>query len=466
VTPPVEAIALSAAGVAEAVGARRIIGPADRVLAGVSIDTRAMTPGGLFVALRGTRDGHAFVAEAFQRGAAAAMVSDPDVGAPAGAVLIVVEDTLRALQTLGHAVRRLSGTRVVAITGSAGKTTTKEATADLLSVRYRVFRNAGNLNNHIGLPLSLIELRHGFDMAVVELGMNHADEIRALVALAEPDVRVWTNVGDAHIGAFGSRDAVAAAKAEVLEMATHDTVAVVNADDAHVMAHTSGFPGRVITFGESASAEVRAAAIDDRGLDGIDARVLVGGAELALHVPLPGRGQLSNVLAAVAVAWASDVPLAAMSERVSALQPVARRGTTARLPNGARLVDDSYNASPAAVQMMLTALSRTPARRRIAVLGEMLELGDRGPALHEACGRAAVRAGVDELFVVGGPVADALAAGALAGGLLRDHLHRFADSAAAAPAVAAIVREGDVVLVKGSRGTRMDRVSDRLLEVA
>jgi UDP-N-acetylmuramoyl-tripeptide--D-alanyl-D-alanine ligase len=463
----VSTVIVTAALVAEATGGRIVAGTPAAVFDGVSTDTRALVPGSLFIALRGERfDAHAFLLQALAGGAAGLLVDTPPVDA-GGATVIVVPDTLSALQALARTIRRASAARVVAITGSAGKTTTKEVTATLLEARYRVYRNRGNLNNHIGLPLSLIDLRHGPDVAVVELGMNHAGEIRTLVEIAEPDVRVWTNVGDAHIGYFGSRDAVAEAKAEVLEHATADTVVVANADDPLVMAHVSRARVRRLTFGESAAADVRATGIVDRGFDGVSADVSTPAGPLHLRVPLPGRAHLSNVLAAVTVAVDLRVDRQAIEDRVAALAPVARRGASTRLVNGTRVVDDSYNASPAATIAALQALAATPTSgRRIAALGDMLELGGASGDLHRACGRAAADAGVDVLVAIGGPDADALATGAREGGLGRDRIHRFADSRQAAEAVAALIAPGDLVLVKGSRGTRTDLVVDRLKEVA
>jgi UDP-N-acetylmuramoyl-tripeptide--D-alanyl-D-alanine ligase len=382
-----------------------------------------------------------------------------------GPAVIVVADTLRGLQDLARDVRRRSTARVVAITGSAGKTTTKEITAELLGAQYRVFRNRGNLNNHIGLPLSLLELRHDVEVAVVELGMNHAGEIRTLVGIAEPDIRIWTNVGDAHIGFFGTREAVAAAKAEILDGADARTVVVANADDPLVMAHVSGCAGRCLTFGESASADVRAINVVDHGLEGSRADVRTPAGSLRVTTHLPGRAQLLNVLAGVAVATELGVTPSAIESRVDAFRPVARRGSMRTAPGGARVVDDSYNASPAAMRAMLAALAVTPTTgRRIAVLGEMLELGASAHALHAECGRAAASAGVDELVVVGGAAADGFVAGARAGGLPAERIHRFADSASAAPFVPPLVGPDDLVLVKGSRGTRTDLIVDRLME--
>jgi len=234
VTTAVASLVLTAGLVADAAGGSLVAGDAATTFETVSTDTRTLSPGALFIALRGDRfDGQAFAAEALARGAGGLLVSAP-VAEPGTAAIIQVPDPLAGLQRLAHEIRRRSTARVVAITGSAGKTTTKEITAAILGARYHVFRNPGNLNNHIGLPVSLLELRHAVDVAVVEFGMNHAGEIRTLVGIAEPDIRVWTNVGDAHIGHFGSREAVAAAKAEILESATATTVAVVNADEGRV----------------------------------------------------------------------------------------------------------------------------------------------------------------------------------------------------------------------------------------
>jgi UDP-N-acetylmuramoyl-tripeptide--D-alanyl-D-alanine ligase len=233
------------------------------------------------------------------------------------------------------------------------------------------------------------------------------------------------------------------------------------------MAHLEGFPGRRLTYGEARGADVRAQAVVDRGFDGVVAEVTTPAGALQLSVPLPGRVHLSNTLAAVAVAIELGVPLPGIETTVAALLPVTRRGASVRLANGTRVVDDSYNASPMAVVAALAALAVTPASgRRLAVLGEMLELGGQSRALHARCGAAAVTAGVEALVVVGGPDADGLVDGALSAGMPAVQIHRFADSTAAAPFVAELVEPGDLVLVKGSRATRTDIVADALVEVA
>ena len=420
----------------------------------------------MFVAIRGERfDGNAYVAEAVRKGAAGAIISDaalPDVQGLAGTPLVVVPDTIAALQTLANRVRRDSGAAVVAVTGSAGKSTTKEITAEFLAARYTVFRNRGNLNNHIGLPLSLLELRTKPDIGVLELGMNHFGEISALVRIAEPEVRVWTNVGPAHLEFFGTVDAIAEAKAEILEGADKDSLLVANADDDLVMRHASKFNGRVRTFGVERPADVRALAVRDLGIDGTAALVRTPIGEAEVRTPLPGTANLSNVLAAAAVAIRFDVPLSDVVERAAALKPVARRGEVIRA-GGVTIVDDSYNSNPKALARALAMLAgETRFTRRIAVVGEMLELGSASPRLHRAAGEEAARSNIDALVAVGGNNARAVSDGALAAGMPASQVHYVGTSREAADVAAALVRAGDLVLVKGSRGIRTEVVVERL----
>jgi UDP-N-acetylmuramoyl-tripeptide--D-alanyl-D-alanine ligase len=456
----------SAADLAAAVHGRLRAGAPDQRLGPVSIDSRTLLPGDLFFAISAARDGHDFVPAAVTRGAAGVVVQRPVDVPPGVAAPVVVEvpDALVALQDLGRAVRRASGARVVAITGSAGKTTTKDAIAAVLGAKYRVVKNRGNLNNHLGLPMSLVELRECPDAAVMELGMNHAGEIRVLVGLAEPDIRVWTNVGDAHIGNFGTREAIADAKAEILEQASPSSVLVCNADDPLVMARAASFAGRRVTFGVDAAADVRATEIDDRGIAGTSATVRTSAGAFTLSIALPGRGHLLNALAAAAVGLEFAVDMAAIADRLAALAPASHRGVTLTTPGGATVLDDSYNSSPPALMRTLDAVaaSRT-AGRRIAVIGEMLELGDRALALHEACGRYVVQTAIDRLITVGGEAARRLGAAATAAGMPALQVTHASTSDEAAAIVAGEIAAGDLVLVKGSRGVATDRVVARLM---
>jgi UDP-N-acetylmuramoyl-tripeptide--D-alanyl-D-alanine ligase len=460
------ALPLTAAWLAAQMAGTLVQGDGAQEFGDVSIDTRTLKRGDLFVAIRGERfDGSEFAGRAIESGAAGVVVPRGwrDRAASTGAAAIVeVDDPTVALQQLAHAIRRESGTKVVAITGSAGKTTTKEVTSEFLGTRYRVVRNRGNFNNHIGLPLSLIELRQRPEIAVVELGMNHAGEVSTLVRVAEPDVRVWTNVGEAHVGFFASVDAIADAKAEILEGAGASTLLVANADDARIATRSGSFRGRTVTFGVEREADVRATHIQDRGIDGTSAHVMTPLGALDLTTPLVGRANLANVLAATAVALHFDVPLADIAAKARELRPAAHRGEVVKLAGGVTVIDDSYNANPTATKRALDVLASAAATRRIAVIGEMLELGDHATGLHESVGRAAAEAGVDKLVAVGGAAAEALAKAAVSAGMAAPDVRYFATSDEAAALVLTMVQPGDVVLVKGSRGVKTDRVVDRL----
>ena len=459
-------IPLDAGTIAAAMNGRLVAGDAGRYVTGFSIDSRTLASGDLFFAIVAARDGHDFAMAASRRKAAGLVVSKPvALDDEDDAFVIEVADTTAALQDLARHVRRESGAKVVAITGSAGKTTTKDTVADLLGGNYRVVKNAGNLNNHLGLPLSLLELRHGADVAVMELGMNHAGEIRTLIGVATPEVRVWTNVGEAHIGHFGSGDAIADAKGEIMEGATAETILVANADDARVIARVPRFAGRTITFGTSERAQVRAVDVEDLGLDGSRASLRTPAGARDLKIPLLGRGHLMNVLAATAVALELDVDLDTIVERTSQLKPSSRRGAVLRLPKGVTVIDDSYNSSPSALRQSLDVISRSWGARRIAVLGEMLELGELSESLHRECGRAAADSRLARLFTIGGEPARVMANAAIDAGMARTAVTHFATSMDAAAAIASQVTAGDVVLVKGSRGTRTDLVVERLTAV-
>ena len=462
----VDLLPLTAAHVTGATGGRILRGSGGEPIGRIAIDSRTVQAGDFFVAIHGERfDGHAFVGEAVERGAAGVMVHEPSRVPGSSGLVIEVDDTTRALQQVARDVRRRSGARVAAVTGSAGKTTTKEIAAEFLSVRYRVFRNKGNLNNHIGLPLSLLELRSRPDVAVVELGMNHPGEIRTLIGIAEPEVRVWTNVGDAHIGHFGSADAIADAKAEITEQARQEDVLIANADDARVMNRAGQFAGRVVTFGIDSHADVRATGVKQKGVEGTEATVVTRQGEVRIETPLVGMGNLANLLAATAVALEFDVTLDELKHRAANLTPAKHRGELLRLPGGITLLDDSYNSSPSALKRALEVVAGTTgSARRVAVLGEMLELGSLSTALHRESGVAAAAAGLDLLITVGGPPAAELASAAVDAGMSQKSVSYVKTSDEAASVALRLVRPGDLVLVKGSRGIGTDIVVERLTE--
>ena len=431
-----------------------------RVVCGYSIDSRTVAAGELFFAVRGDRlDGHDFVAAALARGAVAAVVSReraaslPD--AALASPLLIAEDPLAALQSLAAHIRRVWGKRVVAVTGSAGKTTTKEAIAAALSAKFNVLKSQGNLNNGFGLPLQLLRLKHDHDIAVVEMGMNHSGEIAALARIAAPDWGVVTNVGTAHIENFPDGQAgIARAKLELVAALPATGTAFLNCDDAYVSQFGRDFPGRVVYFGAGPCADPRIVEASE-DLEGLHIRYRAGELEGRLTLRLLGAHNASNAMAGLAVALEAGVDLEAASAALGALAAGDRRGEVMEI-GGATILNDCYNSNPEALRSMIRTLASRPARRRILVAGEMLEMGEHGPALHAACGKAAAEAGLDLVAGVGGN-AEHLASAACVGGVAALFLP---DAEAAGRWLLRNMEPGDVVLVKGSRGVHLERAID------
>lgn len=421
-------------------------------VAGWSVDTRTQRPGDVYFALRGANhDGHDFVPQALAGGAAAVVVEAARGAGPDGKALRVA-DTLVALEELGSWARRKWGGTVIGVTGSAGKTTTKDAIAHLLDVRGPVGRTVGNLNNHIGVPLSILRLPDAARTAVLEMGMNHAGEIRALAAMARPEIGVVTNVGYAHVEFFDSIEGIAAAKRELIESLPRDGVAVLNADDARVRGFRDAHPGRSVTFGFSENADVRAEAVSASGT-GTRFRAL----GVDFETGLAGRHAVMNLLAALAVARVLDVPPEGLRDAVASFTVGAMRGGRS-IHNGIVVWNDCYNSNPEAAQQMIDVLSQTQAARRFAVLGEMLELGHAAEPLHRQVGAYAARHGVDVLIGVRGQarlMVEAAAADGVRGARF------FEDPVEAGEFVREKAQAGDAVLFKGSRGVHMERALER-----
>ena len=425
------------------------------VCTGWSVDTRTLCPGDLFFALRGpNHDGHAFAPLALEKGAAAVVVEHPMPGAN----VLVVPDTLAALQNLAAWARRHWGGRIVGITGSAGKTTAKDAIAHMLAVELPVGKTVGNFNNHVGVPLSILRLPGESRVGVLEMGMNHAGEIRALAAIAAPDIGVVTNVGYAHVEAFDSIDGVALAKRELIEaLDPQSGIAVLNADDPRVLRFREIHPGRAITFGFSEGADVRAA---DVAFTPEGARFRVDGIDF--HGTLAGRHGVLNLLAGMAVARAFEIPLDRLRDAVSTFTIGKMRGERLER-NGVTIWNDCYNSNPEAVRAMLDVLRSTPARRHIAVLGEMLELGHAAEFLHRQVGRWAAESGLDALVAVSG-AARFMAEEAVRAGMPPQSVHFFERSeGAAGEFVRQLLQPGDAVLFKGSRGVRIELAMEKVL---
>ncbi len=437
-------------------------------LAGVSIDSRTVGAGELFVAIHGPRhDGHAFVDAALAAGALAAVVARAQLGGYLPATrekLFAVDDTLAALQQLARAARRAWGRRLAAITGSVGKTTTKEILAALLAARFRVLKSEGNLNNEYGLPLTLLRLDPAHEAAVVEMGMSHRGELARLAEIAEPDVAVVTRVAPVHLEFFSSIEEVALAKRELVEgLVGPQAVAVLNADDGRVARFAQLARGRVVTFGFSAAAEFRAEAIADRGAEGSAFDLVSPAGRARLELPLVGRHSVANALAALAAASVWGIGATEARRVFPQLVPAKMRGEVLRFEAGFALINDCYNSNPVALAAMVDLLAATPGyRRRILAAGEMLELGAASREFHrEAGGRAAAAGKIDWIFGVQGNAAD-LVRGAVEAGHPDARTRFFASSEEAAKFLADFVAPGDLLLVKGSRGVRMERIVEAL----
>jgi UDP-N-acetylmuramoyl-tripeptide--D-alanyl-D-alanine ligase len=456
---------------ADAAGATGGTGPADWLAQGVSIDTRTLAAGDLFVALRGpNHDGHDFVAAAFERGAAAAMVDRPVTGLPAGAALLRVGDTLAGLSALGGFARARSRARIVAVTGSVGKTGTKEALRLALGACGSTFASAGSLNNHWGVPLSLARMPPDAEYGVFELGMNHPGEIAELTRLVRPHLALITTIEPAHLGFFDSVEAIAEAKAEIFLGFEPGGVAILNRDNRHyprlaAAANRAG-AAEVIGFGADPNAAVRLVDFVSGPL-GSTVEAVVGGVRLRFRLGVPGRHWVMNALGVLGAARAAGCNLQCAAVALSGLEALPGRGRRHEIAwrgGTLTLIDESYNASPAAMAAALAVLGDTaPARggRRVAVLGDMLELGDAAEHLHRELAAPVAAAAVDRVFLVGTAMAalDEVLPQAARGGL-------WPAADQAIPALSSFLQPGDVVTVKGSYSVHVDHIVERLLAEA
>src|SRR5271166_135936 len=439
-------------------------------VAGVSIDSRTLRAGELFIAIHGPRhDGHDHLAAAFERGAVAAMVARERAESYAAAAIrykcLVVEDTFAALKQLGRAAREAWGGKVAGVTGSVGKTTTKEILAALLGAKLRVLKSEGNFNNEYGLPLTLFRLEPTDEAAVLEMGMSRRGELARLAEIAKPDVGVVTRVSPAHLEFFSSVDEIALAKRELIEgLNGRASTAVLNADDPRVAAFGPFAPGRVLTYGIAQPAFFSAENIEDRGALGSAFDYVSPEGRVRLELSVPGRHAISNALAALAAASVWDIGAAEAQHVFRTLRAPSMRGELLRFSNGAALINDSYNSSPAALEAMTELLAATPNfKRRILAAGEMRELGRSSAELHRTAGQfAAQTAKIDWIIGVSGDAAE-IVEGAVAAGFSRAHTKFFSAPEEAAKFLEDFVNTGDLLLVKGSRGVKMERIVEALI---
>ena len=429
---------------------------------GYSIDSRTIGARELFFAVRGERlDGHDYVEAALANGAVAAVVSMrwlASSNVPEQKLLRVPDHggdgVLLSLQRLAHAVRKNWGGRVIGVTGSAGKTTTKEAIAQVLGASFRVLKSQGNLNNAFGLPLQLLRLQPEHQVAVIEMGMNHAGEIAALAKIAEPDWAIVSNVAPVHLEYFADGiEGIARAKYELIQALPANGIAVLNCDDERVSRFGEGMGDRAVYYGLGECAQVRAVHVTEVGTEGVMFTVEAQGERATVQLQLMGRHNVHNALAAIAVGLRSGMALEQCAGALAELRASDKRGEV-REWRGAKLINDSYNSNPRALDAMVDALLAIPVEgRHIVIAGEMLELGPEGEALHRACGRRMAERGVDVVVGVRG-LAEALVRGAAEGGVPAMFV---AGPAEAGAWVKANIAEGDAVLFKASRGVRLER---------
>ncbi len=419
-----------------------------------SIDSRTCEPGSVFFALRGeTHDGHLYLKDVLQRGAAAAIVEQANGTA---LLQIAVKDSLEALTQAARYARSKSSYTSIGVTGSAGKTTTKDTIAQCLSVEFETGRNEGNLNNHIGLPLSLLRISDTAHAAVFEMGMNHAGEIRHLASIARPEIGVVTNIGHAHIENFESIEGIAAAKGELIDSLPASGIAVLNADDPRVAVLASHHSGEIITFGIDHDATLRAGDVELLP-DGVRFRA----AGVEFESAMTGRIAVSNILAAIAVSQAMGIAPQRLQDAVRTLAAGKMRGQRS-VVRGITILNDCYNSNPDAARAMLDVLQAQPAQRHIAVLGEMRELGQWAEPLHRSVGRYAAQCGISVLVGIRGAASHMIDEARMSG--MAEGAALFFDGPEeAGEMVRKIATPGDVVLFKGSRGTQVERALERLV---
>ncbi len=435
----------------------RLVNGRELKVTGVSIDTRTLRPGDLYVAIRGKRlDGHQFCERAIEKGAVGVVV-DSGAAVPSGKVGIVVSNTTAALGRIAFRHRERMSARVVAVTGSNGKTTTKEILADILALKFKTLRPEGSYNNDIGVPLTVLRMTKETEAAVCEIEMNELGGTARLARICRPEVGVLTNIGDTHLEFMKDRHGVAQEKAELLQALPEKGAAVLNADDPLVMAIGSTYaPPHRITFGLEEKAEVYATDIHDAGLAGSRFRLM---GEHEVRLPMPGRHNVANCLAACAGAYAMGMWPGDMPEAIATLKPLPMRLRVMKLGD-TTLIEDCYNANPQSVGAALDVLEGCDViERRIAFLGDMLELGEVSNAQHEAIGRR-VGALVNRLVVIG-PHGGYTAKGASSVGPAR--IWRFETAAQAREALFDIVKHGDTILVKGSRAMAMEIISQEIV---
>ncbi len=422
-----------------------------------SIDSRDIKKGSLFFALQGQRDGHDYITDAVKNGARGAVISRDLSFMPNNTAYIKVDHTLKALQRLAHRVLMEHKVKVIGITGSTGKTTTKEFTAELLKKKYNTLKSQGNFNNHIGLPLSLLRLNKDHEAAVLEYGMSHKGEILTLTRIARPDIAVICNVYPVHMEFFENIHQIADAKKEILDSMNPEGTAVLNGDQPLVLSMMKSLRKKPVLFGLTDRCDMKACNIHVHSLEKMSFDLFCMGRKVRTFIPFSNRGYLYNFLAAAGTASVMSVPFDHIIKTGQKLKPITNRGEILYLDDNIKVINDSYNSNPAALEESLKSLSIQKGGRKIAVLGDMLELGERQKDFHKAAGKTAAQNRIDLLITVG-PLAKYMVEGALDSGMALHNIHSFNDSEEAAREIRSLLKENDIVLIKGSRGVKIEKI--------
>jgi UDP-N-acetylmuramoyl-tripeptide--D-alanyl-D-alanine ligase len=455
-----------------ATGGTLLQGDAASLLRGVSTDTRQIVAGNLYIPLKGERfDGHDFLGEAIAKGAGGLVVDVRNAGMleallkkTENCLAVLVEDTLRALGDLARFWRRSVGRPVIAITGSSGKTTTKEMTAAILEQTLSVLKTEGNLNNLIGLPLTLLRLERRHDVALVELGTNARGEIKRLTEIAEPDIGLVTNIGPAHLEGLKTLECIREEKGDLYGAMSRSGLAVFNADDEILAPLRRSWPGRTLTYGVTSRADLAASQIAKEGISGQSFTLTSGSESAVVQLSAFGMHNVYNALAAAALSRASGIGIHEISQGLRNFHPVAARFEVHCLSNGAFLVDDTYNANPASVREALKTIQTLKGNSRsVVILADMLELGDSAELLHETVGREAASTDVGRLFLKG-PLSRSTAVGAAKGGMSGNEILFFENPDEILDSVLSFVAAGDWILVKGSRRMKMEEIVKNILD--
>lgn len=454
-------IRLGISEIIEATGGKLLQGDCGATVSDISTDSRKVGPDSIFIAIKGERfDGNDFIDDAFRNGAAAVLTEREAEGYP-GRTVIRVSDTLKAFHELASYYRCKFEIPFVGITGSVGKTSTKEMVACALGARFNVLKNEGNFNNEIGVPLTIFRLEPEHEAAVIEMGMSGFGEIRALTGIVRPKVGIITNIGLSHIEKLGSRQNILRAKLELLEGLQPDGLLILNSDDVMLSGVKDLLEVRTVSYGLEENADYQAYNIRSRGEKGIDFNIKLDGIEYDVHVPVPGVHNVYNALAALAAGHELRIPAEKLISGIAGYCPGKMRLNIIR-SGGLTIINDAYNASPQSVKAAIDVLNEIEAERRIAVLGDMLELGTWSTSAHKETGMYAAGSSTDMIITVG-EAAAYIAEGAVEAGFPRSGTAVLSNNEEAVRCLKDMIREGDAVLVKGSRGMMMEEIVNALI---